>query len=219
MPDAKQPEGESPDSALEQHLRMTDAATPPDMKDPRFDDARELVLRVLHGEKIVPVDESSQPVELTAVNTDAMKLEDTQQESIAAGKVAACIRDLLSGSEIKDQTDRKLLEAAAAFILIPSNNHKDILWQSEAVTQVLAGYEMQDKQAPWQIDLLNAFLLVKLGRHHLAAFMAETKVQTPDPEKLRSHYAFALDYAKVIARLYKSDTLLGEVQKLQIEVD
>ena len=79
MPEAH---GQDSNSLLALHRRQMDALTPPEIKDPRFDEARKLVVDTLEGRGDPEV--TIQPIELTAINTDAKRLnsdpEDQQED-------------------------------------------------------------------------------------------------------------------------------------------
>ncbi len=57
------------ENRLAAHRRQIDALTPPKMKDPRFDEAKKLVVDLLEGRTTMP-----RAINMTAINTDAQVL-------------------------------------------------------------------------------------------------------------------------------------------------
>jgi hypothetical protein len=69
MSEALGPNTSAFEANLAGHRRLMEHLTPPEIKGPRFDVARQLVIDALHGERT-----AHPAVELTAANTDAQEL-------------------------------------------------------------------------------------------------------------------------------------------------
>lgn len=60
-------------SSLEFHRRQIDALSPPEFKNPRFDEARKMVVDLIEGRK-TDVTPPENPITLASVNTDTEEL-------------------------------------------------------------------------------------------------------------------------------------------------
>src|SRR5690606_16542146 len=92
----------------------------------------------------------------------------------------------------------------------------EIKKHAENIGQVLAGYDMQDKEAPAEISKLHGQLLALQCRHALNMVTKELGKDEPDRMQMQKEVQLASNIAKVLAIGYgKDDTLLKEVQELE----
>ncbi len=134
-------------------------------------------------------------------------------------KVLDDISALLKRDTIKDETDRKLLKEAAAFIENPTENPADIKKQTMNIGQVLGGYEQQGAKLPPEIDALHRYLLTFSCINQVNFIEKELKQGSPDLTKIKQAMVWAIDPATHLSRAYNDGSLLSAVNELQRKLD
>ncbi len=133
----------------------------------------------------------------------------------------SAIQALLSSETITDPTDKRNLEAATSFLasLTGTEALADISKHGSAVAEVMSGYEMQGNDVPPEIDAVYLKLTVLQCQFHIDVVQAEMRQASPDKAKMQHPMKLALDIAKILAKGYKDDSKLQEVQALQSQID
>ncbi|MBP9773870.1 MAG: hypothetical protein KBD00_04555 [Candidatus Peribacteraceae bacterium] len=118
------------------------------------------------------------------------------------------VQALLAFEGVTEAADIKMLTEASSFLNAPTENVADIARNASNVAEVMAGFEMQGEDPPEQIDAMHGQLLVLLCKSHIATAKGASEM-----EKSRA-LVLALDVANVLAKGYKNDSLLKEVEAL-----
>lgn len=141
------------------------------------------------------------------------------QLALRAAGVVGAARGLIERGELQDEADRNVVNAAATFIENPAENLADVMKQSELVGQVVSGYEMQGAEAPTEVDAVYAHLLALQCTYKIRFIETELE-QNLDPNSAVVQQAMivVLDWAKVLSKAYKDDTILTAVNALQEEM-
>lgn len=141
--------------------------------------------------------------------------------SVDTSSTVAAIQALLSSGKITDPTDKRILEGATSFLrsLTGAEDISEITKHASAVAEVIAGYDMQGQEVPSEIDAGYLKLTILQCQFHINIVKAELQKTLPDKTKMQHPMVLALDVAKVLAKGYKDDSFLKEVQALQTQID
>ncbi|MFA5828912.1 MAG: hypothetical protein WC843_00230 [Candidatus Gracilibacteria bacterium] len=135
------------------------------------------------------------------------------------GKILNDISALLKHDTVKDETDRKMIVEAVAFIENPTENLADIKNHTTNIGHVLGGFEQQGADLPPEIDAMHHYLLALQCTNLINFVEKELEQSSPALAKIQQAMVPALDWAKIISNGYKDGTLLKAVKKLQGRLD
>lgn len=131
------------------------------------------------------------------------------------GTILEEIAALLEGGTIRDETDRRTVAEAAAFIENPTENLSDIMKHTTHIGQLLGDYMVQGIDAPGEIDAMHAYLLSLQCINRINFVEAELEKGSADSSEINQAMVLALDWATILSRGYSDTTLLNAVNELQ----
>lgn len=131
-------------------------------------------------------------------------------------KVLRDVATLLQSGGVEDETDRGIVEAAAAFLEKPTENLSEIMSHTSNIGAVFGGYEMMGMDIPPALDAMYACLLALqcINRINFVEGEIEKGSALISPE-IQDAMAMALDRATAFSRAYKDGALLAAVNQLQ----
>lgn len=135
------------------------------------------------------------------------------------GKILNNVLSLLKHDTIKDETDRKMVMEAVAFIENPTEDLADIKNHTTNIGHVLGGFKEQRADLPPEIDGMHHYLLALQCVNQINFVEKELEQKSPDLAKIQQAMVPALDWAEIISNGYKDGTLLRAVKKLQGRLD
>lgn len=131
------------------------------------------------------------------------------------GIVLSDIAALFESGAIEDETDRRFVAEAVKFIENPTENLSDIMLHTTEIGQILGGYEMQEKNAPSEIDAMHAYLLTLQCINRINFVEKSLEQGSPYSSEIQHAMVLALDWATILSRGYQDNTLLSAVNELQ----
>ncbi len=135
---------------------------------------------------------------------------------LETGRILSGITSLLGRDAVQDQTDRRLLMDAVAFIENPTENLGDIMNHTTNMGVVMGGYEMQGADIPTEIYAMNAYLVALQCIHCIHFVEAELERKVIIPAQIQEAMAMALDMATILSEGWaQDDTLLRAVHALE----
>ncbi len=139
-----------------------------------------------------------------------------EELSSQRSQTATAIAALLSNESIQDPEDRMALSAASEFLKSPTRELSEIAKHASDVGQIVCmSYEMMDLPVPPEIDAMHHQLQILHCQYHIASVEAELARSPADPEIIKHSLAQALSDAKIIAKGYRDETWLKEVQAME----
>lgn len=125
------------------------------------------------------------------------------------------VATLLQSGGVEDETDRGIVESAAAFLENPTEDLSEIMGHTTNIGAVLGGYEMQGADVPAAIDAMHAHFLALQCVNRMNFVEEELEKGSAGSAELQRIMAMALDWATILSRGYKDGTFLAAVNELQ----
>lgn len=118
-------------------------------------------------------------------------------------------------SAIQDEIDRQFIIAAFRFIENPTEDLAEIMNHTTHIGEVIGGYDMQGMAPPPAIDAMHAYLFTLQCINRMNFVEVKLSQGSPISQEIQHAMAQALDWATLLARGYKDETMLSAVNELQ----
>lgn len=137
----------------------------------------------------------------------------------AMDETSAAVRSLLEGSTIEDPADRKIVEAALAFLEHPTEDLEETRRYLDGIGMVLAYNYDEIEDQPSALSDINCRLFLLASRQFIKLIEEELAKSKPDTNAIRTLINDALNSTGVLVTYYNDNTLRNRVIELQKQLE